>query len=172
MSNKYSKSQLKKTKHEELIQIGLNEFGTVLDPTLGKDELIDEILDLQDSEADAAAEVSPGNDSGAAADSAVPVVSTDNTGHKDEVTERVGKQKMYTIRIDEAADPQEKEYVDVSVNGFNRRIKRGMDVVVPHEVVEVLRNAIETRHFRNDKTGDQEARQAPRFGWHIIKEHG
>lgn len=49
--------------------------------------------------------------------------------------------EMVTIRIDNQLGAGGKDHVPVGVNGKVYRIKRGMDVAVPKEVVEVLKNA-------------------------------
>jgi len=52
-----------------------------------------------------------------------------------------GAGKNYRIVIN--TDSQDKQPVRVSVNGYSRTIKRGEEVTVPAEVVEVLEHAVQ-----------------------------
>jgi hypothetical protein len=54
--------------------------------------------------------------------------------------------------------------VFVGVNGRGYQIKRGVEVLVPPEVVEVLNNAIIT-HFEPDKDGGMRERSVRRFNF-------
>ncbi len=51
--------------------------------------------------------------------------------------------KMYTIFVDE--EENQPNFITVGVNGKVFQIMRGVDVDVPEEVIEVLKNAIATR---------------------------
>lgn len=61
-----------------------------------------------------------------------------------------GKKVRLTIHKD--GSPQAVKDVFVGINGVGYLIKRGEEVVVPVEVVNILENAIETRY---EQDGDQ-----------------
>lgn len=60
--------------------------------------------------------------------------------------------KKYYIPL--SPDPQEEDSVYVSVNGKNYRVKKGVEVTLPIEVIEVLENS-----FRENNRAFQIARQ-------------
>ena len=69
--------------------------------------------------------------------------------------------KRTTITIHQGEGAAGREDVDIFVNGFGFKIKRGKPVDVPVEVVEVLRNAVTTTYENG------EAIEVPRFAYSV-----
>jgi len=74
------------------------------------------------------------------------------------------EQKKYRLTIHEGAGSDEKDAVPVSVNGYARLIPREKECVVPEEVIEVLKNAVQTVFERN-KEGEIVSRPVRRFNF-------
>ena len=66
-----------------------------------------------------------------------------------------------TITIHQGEGAAGREDVDVFVNGYGFKIKRGKPVDVPVEVVEVLKNAVTTAYENG------EAIEVPRFAYSV-----
>ena len=62
---------------------------------------------------------------------------------KKAVKGKKSERKLFTIFVDE--EEQQPNYITVGVNGKQYQIKRGEDVDVPAEVIEVLKNATAER---------------------------
>lgn len=81
------------------------------------------------------------------------------------------KRKMYTIFVDE--EENQLNYVFVGVNGKGYQIPRGIDVEVPEEVIEVLKNAQATRLVQttNPVTGliDSREQTFSRIPYRIVR---
>ena len=75
-------------------------------------------------------------------------------------------EKMYKIRI--STDQTNPFPVQVAVQGVLFLIDRGKDVEVPERVVEVLRNAVELRYVRDEKTGELTPYEHPSYNFSII----
>lgn len=71
------------------------------------------------------------------------------------------------IPIVDTEDNSGKNDVLVGVNGRAWQIKRGVDVSVPHRVVEALRNAV-ADIIRHDDEGNIQSRRAERFPFHVV----
>jgi len=70
-----------------------------------------------------------------------PVVDERTTANES----RASTKKRIRILVEESQNDGDPEYVDVFVNGRGYRLRRGYEVDVPPEVVEVLDHAIEER---------------------------
>lgn len=70
-----------------------------------------------------------------------------------------GARKIITIHQGEGAAGRED--VDIFVNGFGFKIKRGKPVDVPVEVVEVLKNAVTTTYENGESI------EVPRFAYSV-----
>lgn len=161
-SNKLTKTALNKMNKAELVTEAHEAFGVVLDTEeMSKEELIDEILNLQDTPPGAATKDDAGDE-----DEPTVVVTNDQTGQ--DPAEQVKGKQMYRIVIDESDDPNASDYCDVSVNGYCRRIKRGKEVTVPEEVVNVLKISVITMFYKDDE-GNDKTRDVPRFSWRMIE---
>lgn len=163
-SNKITKTALKKMSKAELVTEANEAFGVVLDAnSVSKDEMIDEILNLQDNPP----EVSPVDEPEENIEELTVTVTNNQTGQPP-AAQTKGK-KMFRIIVDESDDPNASDYCDVGVNGYTRRIKRGEEVVVPREVISVLQTAVQTVFYKDAK-GNDKSRSVPRFAWRIIEE--
>lgn len=69
--------------------------------------------------------------------------------------------KRKTITIHPGEGETGRDDVDVFVNGYGFKIKRGKPVEVPEEVIEVLKNAVITRYENG------EAVELPRFAFTV-----
>jgi len=79
------------------------------------------------------------------------------------------KVKKYRIMINE--QDGELNYLPVGVNGKVYQIMRGVEVVVPEEVVDVLRNAITDKVIREpqqDGTIKREVRKVPYISYQVL----
>jgi hypothetical protein len=79
------------------------------------------------------------------------------------------KTKKYRIMINE--QDGELNYLPVGVNGKVYQIMRGVEVVVPEEVVDVLRNAITDKVIREpqqDGTIKREVRKVPYISYQVL----
>jgi CRISPR/Cas system-associated exonuclease Cas4 (RecB family) len=88
-----------------------------------------------------------------------------------EAPKKSAKARMYTIFVDE--EENELNFIKVAVNGVPYQIQRGVDVIVPESVVEVLRNAIAERLVQttNPVTGliDSKIQNYSRIPWRIVR---
>lgn len=75
-----------------------------------------------------------------------------------------GAKKTITIHASEAINGSEP--VDVSLNGYLYRIPRNTPSEVPVEVVEILKNAVQTS-FHAVPGGGHEPRNTPRFAYSV-----
>lgn len=77
-----------------------------------------------------------------------------------------GNEKRVKISIAESeTDPFD---VFVSVNGKGYQIKRGMEVDVPQSVLHVLRNAVQTVYYVDEKSRALMERNVPRFAVSVL----
>ena len=83
----------------------------------------------------------------------------DATAPVEDVKPAGKKRRMFTIFIDE--EENEPNFAKVGVNGNFFQIPRGMDIEVPEEVIEVLKNSVATRLVQttNPGTGLIESRE-------------
>ncbi|MDH5757204.1 MAG: hypothetical protein OEZ55_11110 [Nitrospinota bacterium] len=62
------------------------------------------------------------------------------------------KEPMFLVEISQSDDPNENGPVDISVNGYNIQVQRGVPVKLPARYVEVLKNArVETFELKDGK---------------------
>lgn len=71
------------------------------------------------------------------------------------------------IEIHEGSDDNDKHDVFVQINGYAYSIKRGVEVVVPVEVLHVLENATMTK-YATEQGGGQSERKTKRFAYSIL----
>lgn len=74
---------------------------------------------------------------------------------RDANVSHASSKKRFRIQLDEARDKTEAREVDVGVNGRTYKIKRGVPVDVPEEVVSVLNDAVAGRaeSITDERTG-------------------
>lgn len=82
----------------------------------------------------------------------------------------VAERKTVLINIPQNDGPGGTEAVPVGVNGKVARIMRGVDVRVPIEYVEVLKNATKTVYGRGPNQELIEPRQVPTYPFSIVGE--
>lgn len=110
------------------------EAGFEVEGTETKDELIDMILSVE------------GGDTKAAD------------------TKAAEQTKRFKLTINEQEGIDGEDDVLLSINGKAWRIKRGIEVVVPHEVIHVLDNSVKTL-FERDEEGKTVERNVKRFSY-------
>ncbi|MBH8578791.1 hypothetical protein [Bisbaumannia pacifica] len=112
-----------------------NDLGVQFKANIGDDSLRARIKQQLGQPAD--------NEGGAAAGSAGPT--PDNAASTDQAAPGESKRtKRFKIIV--ATHDQDKQPVQVGVNGRNYVIERGKEVAVPESVVEVLRNAVQAQY--------------------------
>lgn len=91
-----------------------------------------------------------------------------------EVTEVVGTNfddqlcgDKVKIEINEGEGDGGKDDVFVQINGYAYKIKRGVEVIVPVEVLHVLENANMTV-YENAQGGGHESRKVKRFSYSVL----
>lgn len=82
----------------------------------------------------------------------------------------VAERKTVMINIPQHDGPGGTEAVPVGVNGRVARIMRGVDVRVPIEYVEVLKNATKTVYDRGPNKELTNPRQVPTYPFSIVSE--
>lgn len=60
----------------------------------------------------------------------------------------VGSERVKIV-IDESGNPKDSQYVFVSINGRAYQIRRGVEVEVPVEILNVLNDAVESRLIKD-----------------------
>lgn len=77
--------------------------------------------------------------------------------------------KRVKIIIAEGEGEENQGDVFVSVNGKAWQIKRGFEVEVPQEVIEVLDHAVTTKMTQNLDTQEMYYKNVPRFAYQIVR---
>ena len=79
--------------------------------------------------------------------------------------------KKVKIRINKTGSKFDVDPVPVSLNGTQYTIRRGEEVIVPIEIVEVLNNATEVHYeqiHHNDGSATLAPREAPAYPFQIL----
>lgn len=72
--------------------------------------------------------------------------------------------KYSRITIPKSDDPNKLDRpVPVSLNGQAWLLHRGVEIIVPDAVVEILRNAVENKYSTDEETGDQLVYEVPAY---------
>jgi len=87
---------------------------------------------------------------------------------KDILLEKVSVPKRVKIVIPEQEGEDNQGDVFISVNGRAYQIKRGFEVEVPPEVIEVLDHAISTKMSQDMRTMEMSFKDVPRFPYKVI----
>ncbi|RMH45463.1 MAG: hypothetical protein D6694_04655 [Gammaproteobacteria bacterium] len=142
-------------RESKICELLLENFGIDANPDdFLKDQLIDLYLEQQARHfAEAEAESDADTDESGAEDAVEAI----GHAHGDEARET----EHVTIVI--AKEKDESPFVDVGVNGYAYRIRRGVEVQVPREVYGVLKNAKYTFFEHDPETGENVPVEEPRF---------
>lgn len=79
----------------------------------------------------------------------------------------VEKSKRVRIFIDESSDSSDLQFVFLSLNGRAYQVKRGVEVDIPAELLEILQHAVVEKEV-SDESGAKEFRKFYRFPFRVI----
>jgi len=142
MIAQFERSTLNRMTKDELVKLG-GIVGLMIEDAdaVTKEDLIQQILDAQDAQAESENE------------------------QEQAASNLYEAPKNYKLKIFEQDGVGGTDDVVVGVNGFTWRIKRNVEVKVPQCVIDALENCVETRFERNESSKDIIERQVRRFSY-------